>query len=120
MLPQLGLIVVMIGSRRGLFDGAVHALDLAVGSEAIGFGQAAVDAVESAGDFIGMSAEDFLRRQADLMSAAADPALLGEVKCVPLSVSTAWILEGTISMNACRKSAASLLRISLPHSCSRR
>lgn len=43
---QLVVAVVVVALNRGLFDGAVHALDLAVGPGMIGFRETVVDAMQ--------------------------------------------------------------------------
>src|ERR1700757_2971776 len=43
---QLLVSVVVVALHRSFFDGAVHALDLAVGPGMIGFGEAVVDALQ--------------------------------------------------------------------------
>ena len=62
MLSQLGVIFVMVGSHGGLLDGAVHALDLAVGLGVIGFGQTVIDVVAGTGQLESMGAEEFSAR----------------------------------------------------------
>lgn len=58
MLLELSMSIVMIGSHGGFLDGAIHAFDLAIGPGMIGFGQAMIDIMASAGRFKGMSPED--------------------------------------------------------------
>ena len=77
---------------RRLLDGAVHALDLAVGPMMLGLGEAMVDVGLGTGEFERMSAENLatLEHGLDLGWPPAITARLG--KCVPLSVRTVWIL----------------------------
>jgi hypothetical protein len=58
----------------GFFDGAVHALDLAVGPWMLWFGQAMIDAGEGAGVFEGMShsfSERFKTRKRTFVAASS-------------------------------------------------
>src|ERR1700693_6115383 len=54
---QLIVTVVVVALNRGLFDGAVHALDLAVGPGMVRFGKSVVDAMQQAGAIEGMPAK---------------------------------------------------------------
>jgi len=54
---ELSVTVVMISAHGGLFDGAVYALDLAVGLGMVGFGGAVIDAMAPAGPAKGMAAQ---------------------------------------------------------------
>jgi hypothetical protein len=75
----VGLVVEALD--RGLFDGSVHALDLAVGPRVLGLGEAMIDAGESAGVFEGMSPERLFASDlfSDLGRAPGVAARIGEV-----------------------------------------
>jgi len=51
--------MIVIGANGGVFNGAIHALDLAIGPRMIGFGEAMINIVASTGVFKGVSAEEF-------------------------------------------------------------
>src|ERR1700679_131525 len=78
----VGLIVEALDGC--LFDGAVHALDLAVGPRMLGLGEAVVDSILSAGKFEGMRTEEFaaLEHGFDLDGSPTIAARLGEVRTV--------------------------------------
>ena len=78
----VGLIVEAFDRR--LLDGAVHALDLAIGPRMLGLGEAMVDVVLGAGEFEGMGAEDLvpLEHDLDLGGSPAIAAGLGEVRAI--------------------------------------
>lgn len=57
MHSELGMAVVMISSYGGIFDDAVHAFNLAIGSGVVGFSQAVFDAVMPADAVEGMAAQ---------------------------------------------------------------
>jgi hypothetical protein len=72
-----------------VLDGSVHAFDLTVGPRVLGLSQAMIDIVLSAGEFEGVRPDGL---SGALMSGAAELALPGVVKWVPLSVRTVWTL----------------------------
>ena len=92
MFPEVFVGFVVEALDGGFLEGSVHALDLAVGPRVLGLGQAVIDVSLGAGELEGMSAEEFPRWSASLISAAAEQRLPGVVKWTPLSVSTVWIL----------------------------
>ena len=51
--------VAVVTANGGLFNGAVHALDLAIGPGMLGLGETVIDVILSAGEFEGVGAEDF-------------------------------------------------------------
>lgn len=55
VLPELGMVVVMISAHGSFLDGAVHAFDLAVGPRMVGLGEAVLDAVAPTGSVERMS-----------------------------------------------------------------
>jgi hypothetical protein len=57
MNAQLVIAVVVVALNRGLFDGAVHALDLAVGPGMVRFGKSVVDAEPKTDPVEGMAAK---------------------------------------------------------------
>ena len=59
MLAKLGVIIVMIGADGSLLDGAVPALNLAVGPGMMGLGETVIDVVAGAGCLKGMGTEEF-------------------------------------------------------------
>ena len=60
MTAQLVVSFVVEAFDRGLFDRALHALDLTVGPRVFGLGQAVVDAGKGAGVFEGMCSKRLL------------------------------------------------------------
>ena len=76
------MAVVVVALDRGFLDGAVHALDLAVGPRMVGLGQAMLDAVLGADLVEGMAAQPGGRSLAVLGRSA---------NWMPLSVSTVWM-----------------------------
>src|SRR5271169_5547346 len=69
---------------RRLLEGAVHALDLAVGPRVLGLGEAMVDVVLRTSEFESVSAEDLvpLEHGLDLGRSPAIAARLSEVRAV--------------------------------------
>ena len=60
------MVFVVVGPQGGFLDGAVHALDLAVGPKMVGFGHTLIDVVAGTGDFEGMRADEFSALQGGL------------------------------------------------------
>lgn len=46
--------VVVVTANGSLFDGAIHALDLAIGPGMLGLGETVIDVILSAGEFEAM------------------------------------------------------------------
>ena len=76
----------------GFLECPVHAFDLSVGPRVAWFGQPVIDATLGTCVFESMREEWLAQIHARRISAAAEQMLPGEVKCVPLSVSTVWIV----------------------------
>ena len=74
-----------------ILDRAVHPLDLTVRPWVTQVGQPMLD-VDRAGHFEGVAAKEHLLRPHLLDVLGVHPVPSGSVKCVPLSVSTVWIL----------------------------
>jgi hypothetical protein len=72
--PQLGVGFVVEALDGRVLEGAVHALDLAVGPGMRGLGEAMIDIVASASHLKGGSPEEFAPREMALMSATRRPA----------------------------------------------
>lgn len=71
VLPELVVAFVFEALDRGVLEGAVHALDLAVGPLVLGLGRAVVDVVTRTGKFEGMGEPRRVsRRLFDLSNAA--------------------------------------------------
>lgn len=81
---ELVVVEVVIGADGGLFDGALHALDLAIGPRVIGFGQAVIDPMIGTGQFEGMGAKEFaaLSCQLDVLGCGTGVSRRGEVGAV--------------------------------------
>ena len=81
---ELSVRLVVISANGGLLKGAIHAFDLAIGPRMVGFGEAVVDGVTSAGVLKGMSAEGFsaLESQSDIWSGGGGVAWGGEMSAV--------------------------------------
>lgn len=97
--------VVVEAFDDGFFEGSVHALDLAVGPGMFWFGQTVVDVGFGAGELEGVGAEKLSLLKSELDLGDCGASIAGVVKWTPLSVSTVWILYGTASIKALRKSA---------------
>jgi len=89
---KLVVAVVMIAADGRLFQRAVHAFDLAVRPGMLGFCQPVLDIVFCAGVLEGMSPDEFASSEAFFELLRHRANIAGVVKCVPLSVSTVWIL----------------------------
>lgn len=57
VLPELVVAFVVEALDRGVLEGSIHALDLAVGPRVLGLGRAVVDVVTRTGKFEGMGSE---------------------------------------------------------------
>ena len=55
MLTQLVVTVIMVAMDNGLLDGAIHALNLAIGPRVPRLGQPVINVIDSAGIFKGMA-----------------------------------------------------------------
>ena len=58
VLAQLSMAGIIVGADGGVFEGAVHALDLTIGPGMIGLGQTVFDAELLTGPLEGMEALD--------------------------------------------------------------
>ena len=89
-------MVVIVEALDGrVLDGAVHALDLTIGSEMFRPGRAMIDAGLRTGIFEGPRPEEFTFppfAMASRMSGTADPPAPGVVNWMPLSVKTVCTL----------------------------
>ncbi len=81
---ELTVVLIMEAPDGGVFDGAVHALDLAVRPRMLWLGQSVIDVLEGAGIFEGVGAEEFLACDhfADLGGAPGFALGVGEVGAV--------------------------------------
>ena len=85
----MGLVVVPFDGR--ILEGLVHALDLSIGPGMFRPGAAMFDGVLFAGISKRMNPEEEWRHLFGSSSAQAGSGVLS-TKCVPLSVSTVWIV----------------------------
>jgi hypothetical protein len=78
------MAVIMISMYRGLFDRAVHPLDLAIGPRMVRLGETVVDVVVGACDLESMGTEELaaLPSQFDVCSCGAEIARRGKVGSV--------------------------------------
>jgi hypothetical protein len=103
---ELIVAVVVVALDRCFLERAIPPLDLAVGPWMFWLGGAVVDIGHGASELKGMRTELFSFRKACLMSGTTEPPAPGVVKWMPLSVSTMWILYGTVAINRRRQSPA--------------
>jgi len=56
---ELSMGLIVVGTHRGLLDGAIHSLDLPIGPRVVGFGEPVVDVVTCTSHLKGVRPEDF-------------------------------------------------------------
>ncbi len=86
------VVFVMEAPNSGVSDGAVHAHELAIRPRVPRLGQSVLDVELGADELEGVAEERLVLGQHCRMSSSIQPLPPGSVKCVPLSVSTVWIL----------------------------
>ena len=113
MLTQLVVALVVESLDGGILDGAVHALDLAIGPRVPRLGQPVLDIELGAGELEGM-AEEWLLAGQHLLDVLGRPAIaggLGEVRAVvgEYGVDPVWNGCGERSQEVGRDTARGLL-----------